>query len=230
MKIFIALLSCSALVAGCSSTSTYSSEAKSADVGKFGLGASAGTTGATLDAKYAISNKIGVRGNFNYLTFDIDEEFDDIDYEGELELTTFGGFVDFAPFGNGFVLSGGAYLGNKELDIDASPTTAVTIGDQSFDPSEIGTLAGTVELNNFAPYAGIGYDNFIAGSKEWSFNARAGVMFTGSPDVELVSANGSLSDNQILLDELEAEIQSIEDDAEDFKYYPVVTVGVTRRF
>lgn len=230
MKTLITLLGCTALFAGCSSHSSYHPNAQSSNASKFGVGLGVGTTGATVEAKFAPNDTVALRGSFNYLSFSIDEEFDDIDYDGDFDATTFGGFVDVAPFKNGFVLSGGAFLGDKTLDFDATPTGSVEIGDQIFSPSEVGTLTGKAELASFAPYAGLGYDGFIAGSKDWSFNARAGVMFTGSPDVELVSANGSLSSNAILRQELDAEIEAIEDDADDYKYYPVVTIGLTRRF
>ena len=230
MKTIIALMGCAALITGCSSSKTYISNAQSQTGSNFAVGLGVGTTGATVEAKYAPTNRVALRGNFNYLSFSIDEDFDDIDYEGDLEATTFGGFVDVAPFSNGFVLSGGAFLGDKTVDLDATPSTATEIGGQIFQPAEIGTLTGEAELNSFAPYAGIGYDGFIAGSKTWSFNARAGVMFTGSPEVNLVSANGTLSSNPVLLQELEAEIAAIEEDADDFKYYPVLTLGVARRF
>jgi len=91
-------------------------------------------------------------------------------------------------------------------------------------------MALLIELNSFSPYAGIGYDSFIARSKNWSFSARAGVMFTGSPEVELQSTGGTLSNNAVLREELDAEIAAAEDDAEDLKYYPVVTIGIARRF
>ena len=230
MKTLITLLGCTALFAGCSSHSSYHPNAQSSNASKFGVGLGVGTTGATVEAKFAPNDTVALRGSFNYLSFSIDEEFDDIDYDGDFDATTFGGFVDVAPFKNGFVLSGGAFLGDKTLDFDATPTGSVEIGVQIFSPSEVGTLTGKAELASFAPYAGLGYDGFIAGSKDWSFNARAGVMFTGSPDVELVSANGSLSSNAILRQELDAEIEAIEDDADDYKYYPVVTIGLTRRF
>jgi len=197
---------------------------------KFAVGLGVGTTGATVEGKFAPNNTVALRGNFNFLDVTVDEEFDDIDYDGDFEATTFGGFVDVAPFQNGFVLSGGAYVGDKTLDLDATPTTNVEIGGQIFTPAEVGTLTGQAKLDSFAPYAGIGYDGFIAGSKAWSFNARAGVMFTGSPNVDLVSANGTLSGNPVLRQELEAEIAAIEEDAEDYKYYPVLTIGVARRF
>lgn len=232
MKTLITLLGCTALLAGCSSASSYNSNmrSQSSNAGNFAVGLGVGTTGLTAEAKFAATDVVALRGSFNYLEVSLDEEYDDIDYDGDFNANSFGGFVDVAPFKNGFVLSGGAYLGDKTLDLDATPSTNVEIGGQTFTPEEIGTLTGQVELKNFAPYAGIGYDGFMGGSKDWSFNARAGVMFTGSPDVELESANGTLSGNAALRSELDAEVAAIEDDADEFKYYPVITIGVARRF
>jgi len=230
MKLLISLLGSAALLAGCASQPNYTPKAKADKSSKFAVGLGVGTTGGTVEGKYAPNNTVALRGNFNFLNFSVDEEFDDIDYEGDFDATTFGGFVDLAPFQNGFILSGGAFIGDKTLDLDATPTTNVEIGGQVFSPTEVGTLTGQAELNSFAPYAGIGYDGFIAGSSDWSFNARAGVMFTGSPEVDLISANGTLSNNPLLRQELEAEIAAIEEEADDYKYYPVLSIGVARRF
>lgn len=230
MKILIPLLGCTALLAGCATQQTTMPKAQAAKGSKFAVGLGVGTTGATIEGKFAPNDFIALRGNFNYLDFSVDEEYDDIDYEGNFDATTFGGFVDVAPFQNGFILSGGAFLGDKTVGLDATPSTNVEIGDQVFTPAEVGTLTGQAELNSFAPYAGIGYDSFIAGSSDWSFNARAGVMFTGSPEVDLVSANGALSSDPRLRAEIDAEIAAIEEEADDYKYYPVVAIGVARRF
>lgn len=230
MKILISLLGGAALLAGCASQPYYTPKAKADKSSKFAVGLGVGTTGGTVEGKFAPNNTVALRGNFNFLNFSVDEEFDDIDYEGDFDATTIGGFVDVAPFQNGFILSGGAFIGDKTLDLDATPATNVEIGGQVFSPTEVGTLTGQAELNSFAPYAGIGYDSFIAGSSDWSFNARAGVMFTGSPEVDLISANGTLSNNPLLRQELEAEIAAIEEEADDYKYYPVISIGVARRF
>jgi len=230
MKILIPFIGCTALLTGCATQPTYTSKAQAAKGSKFAVGLGVGTTGATIEGKFAPNDFVALRGNFNYLDFSVDEEYDDIDYEGDFDATTFGGFVDVAPFQNGFILSGGAFLGDKTLGLDATPGTNVQIGDQSFTPAEVGTLTGQAELNSFAPYAGIGYDSFIAGSGDWSFNARAGVMFTGSPEVDLVSANGALSNNQVLRQEIDAEIAAIEEEADNYKYYPVISIGIARSF
>ncbi len=228
MKILVSALCCAAFLAGCSTATTnYKSQPSDS---KFAVGLGAGTTGITAEAKFSPNDRIALRGNYNFGEIVVDQDYDGIDYDGDLSLSTFGGFVDVAPFKNGFVLSGGAYVGDKTFDLNATPSNAVEIGGLSFDPSDVGTLTGRAEFNNFAPYAGIGYDSFISGSSNWSFNARAGVMFTGSVDVDLVSVNGLLSNDQTLRDEIEAEILAIEEDAENYKYYPVLTIGIARRF
>ena len=222
----IALFGALALSA-CNSTSPYNTQNPRSN---FGVGFGAGTTGATIEAKYAPSTAVMLRGSYNYLDFSSHQDIDGIDYDGEFQASTVAGFVDVSPFRNGFVVSGGAYIGDKTLTLDATPTEDVEIGGQMFTPEEVGMLRGQARLNKFAPYAGIGYDGFIRGSKDWTFNARAGVMFTGSVDAELISANGTLSSNPLLRDELDNEVREIEKDIESFRYYPVVTVGVTRRF
>ena len=117
-----------------------------------------------------------------------------------------------------------------DADLVATPANDVVIGGTTFTPAEVGSLLGTAEFNDVAPYAGIAFDSFANSIGGWSFNARAGVMFVGSADVNLTSANGLLSSDPALLTELREEIESIEEDAEDYKYFPVVTLGVTRRF
>ncbi|MGB6231194.1 MAG: hypothetical protein WBF53_13820 [Litorimonas sp.] len=196
----------------------------------FGIGIAGGTTGGSIEAKVGVNDRIMLRGGYNYIEFSGDLETNGIDYDGDFELSNAGAFVDIAPFGNAFILSGGAYIGPKEADLVATPAGNVRIGGMEFTPAEVGSLFGSVEFNDFAPYVGIGYDSFLTASGNWSFSARAGVMFTGSADVELTSANGLLSQDPVLLAEIRDEVLQIEEDAEDYKYYPVLRVGVTRRF
>ena len=196
----------------------------------WGFGGNLGTTGVGAEIKTAADKRLMLRGQINVASFDAGLELDDIDYDGRVDADTVAAFADIAPFENGFVISGGAYVGQKALDLEATPTANVEIGGTSFTPEQVGTLTTRTEFRRVAPYIGIGYDTFLRGRSDWSFNARAGVMFAGSGDVSLVSANGTLSNNPILQDELRNEIRQIEEDIEQYKYYPVISVGVTRRF
>jgi len=216
-----------ALAITCAVALTLPATAHAAEIG---LGLTAGTTGVSAEVKVAPNNRIMLRGGYNFAEFSGDIESDGINYDGDFTLSNFGAFADLSPFGNSFVVSGGAYIGDKEADLTATPSANVNIGGMSFTPAEVGSLFGTVQFKEFAPYAGIGFDNFARTSSNWSFNARAGVMFVGSAEVDLVSANGLLSSDPTLLSELQEEVLSIEQDAEDYKYFPVLTVGVTRKF
>ncbi len=200
-----------------------------ASAGDIGLGVGAGTAGVSVEVKTSVAERFVLRGSYNYLDFEVDETFDEIDYNGDLNLSNFGGFLDAYPFGGGFNISGGALIGEKSVDIVATPSSNVDIGDMTFTPAEVGSLAGDVNLKDFAPYLGIGYDNFRQ-SRNISFNIRAGVMFTGSPEANLTSIGGSLSSSPELINEIQTEIQRLEDDADDFKYYPVFSIGLAKKF
>ena len=195
-----------------------------------GFGGTLGTTGVGAEVKYTPDSRLMLRGSYQVLNFESTLDIDDIEYDGDVDADTFGGFVDLAPFGNGFIVSGGAYVGDKVVDLVATPSSNVEIGGMDFTPEQVGTLDARAEFDNVAPYLGIGYDGYLNPRREWSFNARAGVLFAGSADVSLLSVNGEFSDNPLFVQELRREVEQIEEDIEDYKYYPVVTVGVTRRF
>lgn len=197
-----------------------------------GVGINGGTTGVAAEVKAnpLPTGHLILRGGYNFAEFSGDIESDGVQYDGDFTLNNASAIADFSPFGGLFYVSGGAYIGDKSADLVATPASSVVIGGTTFTPAEVGSLSGTAEFKEVAPYAGIAFDNFTRSVGGWSLNARAGVMFVGSADVNLTSANGLLSSDPVLLNELREEIESIEEDAEDYKYFPVVTLGVTRRF
>lgn len=197
-----------------------------------GVGVTGGTTGVGAEVKVnpLPTGHLLVRGGANYLEFGDDFNSDEITYDGDLELANLSAIADFSPLGGLFYVSGGAYFGKKEVELLATPTNDVFIGGNSFTPDQVGTLVGQAEYNDTAPYVGIAFDNFTKSISGWSLNARAGVMFIGSPEITLNSVDGTLSNDPLLIDQLAQEIEAISDDAEDYEYFPVVTVGLTRRF
>ena len=77
---------------------------------------------------------------------------------------------------------------------------------------------------------GLGFDNTYVGDRGWGFRALAGVAFSKRPDVNLTASGGTLSNDPSFQARLRAEEAEARDDAKDFKYFPVVQVGLTRRF
>lgn len=193
------------------------------------VGGSIGTTGATAEAQIKVAPGINVRGGYNYLQYGADSTYDDIAYDGDLDLTTLGAFVDVHPFGNSFFITGGAYFGEKTLDLFATPTQNVEIGSQTFTPAQVGTLNLAADLEDTAPFVGLGWDTTFENSGI-GFKFLAGAMFTGSPQVNLTATGGTLSNDANFQAQLAQEEQNLQDDIDDYEIYPVVQAGLTFSF
>ena len=194
------------------------------------ISGSIGTTGGTVEAKVKVTPIIAIRGGYNYFQYEADDTYDDIAYRGDLDLSTAGAFVDVHPFGNAFMLTGGAYLGEKTLNLFAAPTTNVEIGNQTFTPAQVGTLNMQGDLEDTAPFVGLGWDSSFDTARGFSFRFIAGAMLTGSPQIDLTSTGGTLSNDANFQTQLANEEQNLQDDIDDYEIYPVVQVGVNWTF
>lgn len=196
--------------------------------GQWHVGVSGGTLGISPEVGYRFGERAGLRLNGGFLDYDRSEEIDDIDYDGTLKLKSVGLMADFYPFGGSFRLSAGARSSKNRIDLAAEPTANIEIGDVTYTPDEVGRLDGNVDFKNFAPTVSLGWGGkFKSG---FTVGFEAGVMMQGSPKLSLVSSGGSLSTNPTFLAELEQERQEAEDDADDFKLWPVLQLHFLYRF
>ena len=193
------------------------------------VGGSIGTAGASAEAQLKVAPGINIRGGYNYLQYGADDTYDGVAYEGDLDLTTLGAFVDVHPFGNSFFITGGAYFGEKTLGLFATPTQNVEIGSQTFTPAQVGTLSLAADLEDTAPFIGLGWDTTFE-NPGIGFKFLAGAMFTGTPQVNLTATGGTLSNDANFQTQLAQEEQNLQDEISDYEIYPVVQVGVTLGF
>lgn len=194
------------------------------------VGIGIGTTGGIAEAQVELTPNIQLRGGYNYFQYGADDSYDQIQYNGDLDLSTVGAFIDWRPFGGSFIITGGAYFGEKQLALVAGSQSTYQIGNQTYTAAQVGMLRGTADLEDTAPFVGLGWDTTFQGSGNIGFKLIAGAMFTGSPDVELTSTGGSLSNDPNFQTQLQTEEQNLEDDVDKFKVYPVVQAGLTLRF
>lgn len=194
---------------------------------QFRIGVSGGTLGISPEIGWR-SKHVGFRVNGGFFEYDREEDIDDIEYDGTLKLNSFGGLVDIYPFGGSFRLSVGARSNSNKIDLLATPTTNVEIGDVTYTPAQIGSLAGNVEFKKFSPMASIGWGGKLRDG--FTIGFELGVMSQGSPKIDLVSTGGTLSNNATFLAELEQERLQAEEDAEDFKLWPIVQLHLMYRF
>ena len=184
------------------------------------IGVKGGTQGLGLELTKGISDSLNIRFDVNGFTYDADETYDGNAYNLDLDLSMYGAHVDWHPMRGGFYVTAGIYGNGSEL-------TGQTVGDITINgiPYPGVTLGAQVDFDSTAPYVGIGFGNAVSADKRLGFNLNVGVIYTGSPQVAL-----SDSSNTIPPADLRAEEQKLQEEIDDFEYYPVVSVGMSYRF
>ncbi len=190
----------------------------------------AGTTGVGAEVQLSLGPVFVLRGGIDTLGYDFDQSYSDVDYSGRFDFDTVSGFVDLHPFLNGFLISGGAYVGNRTINLNGRPSAPVDIGGATFTPAQVGTLSGRIKLSETAPFVGIGYDDSFYREGRWGFRGIVGVAWSQEPEVGLSSTGGTLSNDPAFRARLEQEARDIQEDAEDKAFFPVVQLGLTARF
>lgn len=196
-----------------------------------------GTLGAGIEYVHPINNKFAIAVGLNGLSYDESIEESDITYDADLQMQTFSIMADYHPMANGFRLSGGLMSNGNEFILDGTPASGtVDIGGETYDAEDVGSLRGTVDFKSTAPYIGIGWGHAPKAGKGWAFDADLGVLFQGSPSLSLVVTCGAvLVENDPdkcgeLQSDVTAEEGDFEKEAEDFEYFPVMSLGVSYRF
>ena len=197
------------------------------DSGRYAISGKASTLGLGGEFTTALTSNINARVGINALDLDIgEEEITDIEYDIGLDFTSFSALADWHVFNDSFRISGGIISMDNEVDLEASGPSGIfqEIGGFEYDWDDIGTLSGRVEIDDIAPYVGIGWGNPFTHNKRWGFTCDFGVAFTSSPDVTLTATG------LVPAEEVEKERQDIEDELDKFRFYPVIAVSFFYRF
>lgn len=201
-----------------------------AEAPRFAVGTVVGTRGAGLDLQYAWSDRVVLRGSVDALAWTVDGNHRGFDYVNEVSAKTVGGFVDIHPFSNGWMVTGGAYLSEPDIDVSAKPRRTVRLGGANFTPAQVGELKGGIVVNGAAPFLGVGYDATFSRNDRWGVRMVAGATFTGTPHVSLTSRGGTLSTNRAFQTRVAAEVRDLQADIADYSVFPVVQLGLNYRF
>jgi hypothetical protein len=187
----------------------------------------AGTLGLGVELTKSFGEKFSVSLGFNSYDIKTTDSASDIDYDFDFELQSVALLANYHPFGGGFHVTGGALHNQNELKLTGKPTgSSYVINGQTYTAAQVGTLNGTLVFDNTAPYLGLGWGNRPDSRVGVSFDI--GALYQGSPSLSL-SATGALSDPALAAN-LEQERRSAEEDLSDFKWYPVVSLGVYFHF
>lgn len=195
---------------------------------RWALGITGGTLGVGPQLAFRPNAHVGVRVNAGVLSVSRGEEVDDIDYDGDLDLDSFGAMLDWYPAGGSLRVSIGGRINDNEIGIVGRPATSVTVGNTTYTPQQIGTLSGTVTTDDFAPQLTIGYGGTLA--KGFTLGAEIGVLWQGRPQIDDLRSTGLLASTPLLQADIEREEREIEDEIDDYELWPILQIELVYRF
>lgn len=213
-----------------------------ASAGNLGIAGKASTLGYGIEADYVLSDTFSVRVQYNTYSYDDTFDEDGIDYDGQLDLQSFGVLLDWHPFGGGFRVSAGGFNVDNKISGQASGEGTYEIGDEEYTvrPGDDLRLNADMKLGDgFKPYLGLGWGHSPANKGGLLLSFDVGVLIQGSPDVAL-DVSGTAEDqfgnpvdagnDPTVQAELRKEEKNMEDDLKNFDLYPVVSLGIGWRF
>ncbi len=192
------------------------------------LTANASTRGLGVGGVVRITDNLNARANVRFFDFTYeDTEIVDgrnVDYSANADLLSGAILVDFHPFSNAFRLSGGAiFNGNGGSGtIMLADNETVKVGNRTYTASDVGQVDADITLgSSVAPYVSLGIGNAL--SRRVGFMGEIGVMYQGSPTVDLsgtklIEPTADAANKQVL-----------EDNLEEYQFYPVISLGFSVR-
>jgi hypothetical protein len=209
-----------------------------------------GTLGLGGEATVGLNNYFNLRVPFNLFNYSDNRTEDGIDYDGKLDLQSFGAQLDLHPFKGSFFLSAGLFANGNKLKLHASDPTGTKdydIGDNNYvsDTADPLDLKARMKFNSMAPYAGLGWGNPIQGDWNLYFRFEIGAYFQGAGKINMKATgsakntdddsaafkvDGDTPEAVLFQSNLEDERASLEDDIKDFKIYPAISLAIGYRF
>ena len=205
-----------------SATTFVASPAFAGGTSPFSVAIGGGTLGLTGEVGFK-ADRLGVRGNINYFHYSGNSTRSGVGFTDDVELKSYGILADLYPMENGFRITGGLMINKNRFGIKGSPNQTAKIGSNTYSGSEVSSLSGSVENNLIAPYIGAGYvADFASGLQ---ISADIGALLQGKSTVNLTSSNGSISQS-----DLNEEAASIKSQADQYMFYPVLSIKAGYRF
>ena len=185
-----------------------------------------GTLGYGAELNLGVSENVNARFGVNGYTYKYNANSSSVNYDFNLQLQTASAMADWYPFSGGFRTSGGLFYNNNKFSLAGKPTGGTyTIGNTTYPSGNISSLQATMTFNTVAPYLGIGWGNPVASDKGWGLVTDVGVIFQGSPNIDLVST--CTAGCTTFANDLAAEKAKMQSDLSGFKWWPVVSIGIS---
>ena len=194
----------------------------------FGVGVKAGTLGIGVEGTWRPLPYIDIRAGANQYDYTDNGIYGGVNYDAEINLDNYyvTGNLRF-PL-SPFRLTGGLYSNGNEFNAVSGDNGAIIIiGGDPYPAAAVGTLSAKASFDSTSPYFGVGFDFTVLGKV--GMNLDFGVLLQGSPQVS-IATDGLLSGDPTFEASLEAERAELENELDDYKAWPVVSLGFVFNF
>lgn len=191
------------------------------------MGVKAGTLGFGVEGAWRPIPWFDVRVGVNQFSYDDTGAQAGVNYDATLALDTFYGTANFRFPLSPMRFTVGLHSNGNELELVSQEVQNIEIGGIVYPGDQVGTLNSVTSFSDTSPYAGIGFDFDLF--DKVGLNLDLGVLWQGEPDVTL-DATGPLASDPFFQDALEQERQELVSEVEDYKAWPVVSLGFTYQF
>lgn len=193
----------------------------------FWFGAKAGTLGIGLEATSRPLPWFDFRAGANRYDYNDTGTQAGIGYDAELSLDTLYATANFRFPLSPMRRTAGAFINNNKLRMTSQDSPSFDVGGVNYTSADVGTMESVTSFDKSAPYLGIGFDFELF--NKLGLNLDFGVLWQGSPGVTLTST-GLLANDPAFMASLESERLELEAEMEDFKAWPVLSVGFNFSF
>jgi hypothetical protein len=214
----------------------------------FGIGAKVGLLGVGLEVATPLSYHVNLRAGGNFFSYSDTLTSDGITYDAALHFRSAEASVDWFPWAKGFHISPGALLYNGNQITGGANVPAggtFTLNDTTYTSSATNPVTGTgsVTMNKAAPKLTVGWGNLVPRSgHHFNFPVELGFAYIGDPKVAVNLAGtacytyqgapycSNVATNSMIQSNLAAQVQKLNNDAADARFFPILSLGFAYRF
>jgi len=209
--------------------------ATSAQAEGLGVYINGGTTGFGLGIAGPLSDSMTGRIGFDTWKRTLTKSDANGNYNLDLKLQTVNVLADWYPFSGAFRTTFGLVAnGNKATLAATAVNGSYTFNNVTYTASDVGSYTGEMKFNSTAPYLGIGWGNPVEKGKGWGFVTDVGVLFQGSPKINSTVTCGTAIVGTPACTQLQNDVAAsttqLQNDTKNYKYWPVISIGLSYNF
>ena len=213
---------------------------------EIGIGAKVSTLGVGVEGGMSVTRHSNARVGFNFFNYSRTFNKRGIAYDGTLDLRSLQFTYDQYLIGGLHVSPSLLAYNGTQIDASAGVPAgqSFSLGGTRYFSGAANAIAGTATMSvrKVAPAVFVGMGNIVPRSgRHLGFNVEAGVVFQGSPTTKLNlggtacvvnPTTGCLNagTDPTVQANVQNEQAKLNNDLEPFKYYPVLSVGLSWKF